>query len=264
MNINEFLNLPYNERQLIVFDSEGSEIKTIWLSEPKNQDLLRSIALATMPGVAALLAEIMISRFKSGVVHYIPLRYAKEFKFGKESDPQVGMTYVGHPIESQRTHYYSLDKFHTEMHKQKYYELIRILEKMKVTRFTIEYGKGYKTNIGIDTNVSGKGLPAEGELMYERNKSGNLDYLWGEKGDGSKDKQVLPRKLIWYHQETEWKLAIPQIMDRKVNHIEFMYRYSDDFGIKFGANAGAKGIKLKAAIKKSDFMETEWKVIVDV
>jgi hypothetical protein len=285
MTLEDFLNKPYNERQLIMFSSKVSEPSMInaesaiedMSSKIKKKDLLYlapllagvilpiPLALLTAAELSGLLGISLKEIFKNNkLVTYMPMTYVKDLSLPKGNIID-GSIYIGHPIESQLKYYYPINEFHLSLHRQKSHELINILRSLQLTRFRIRHVEGYRDLSSFSVDASAKvekvTIGAGGGKKSE--SSSDYDIIWEETAVPSAKKPKLPKNLIWYDYEDEWQLAVERALKEGMKSISFKYSYKNDFGANINWKLVLANVKAKVETQKYEFQRTIWEVTLE-
>ena len=116
--------------------------------------------------------------------------------------PQANRLYISHP---HRSICYLPEDFHRSLFDERVSELLRILRGLGSTRIKINVKKGHRigTNIGGRARIGILVAPrAEGRIKTTRELSGELKW---EEEHIVAGPPHLPRGLVWYHHESDWK-----------------------------------------------------------
>jgi hypothetical protein len=271
MTVEEFIQLHYSNRQLIMFSMD--------IIEPTTSSLL--VTLQEMYGKVkkhpikyffrqALYNDITFQAMRQmwnelfkddRPLTFFPTEYAESFKL-PPGQVHVGELYTAHPITSQNLFYYPLHEFHLSMHRQKSHELIQILRSMQVKYYRIEHIEGFKDGKGfsvdgsaiIDDMKIGVGGGQRKETSFENN------VICEETPTPTGEIPQLPQSLIWYDFEPEWQVAVDGILKHGTQQMSFVYSYVNNYGVDINFNLAYDKAKLNTKIQGTEFQKTVWKV----
>lgn len=274
MTIEDLIRLPYEERQLVVFSKATSTLCTNSLqtlmkelyADIKKHPIKHAFQQLISSSVTNKVFWFLVSEmFKSDkTITYIPVSKADSLNLPSEN-LRLGEVYVAHPISPYS--YYPISVFHRSLHTQKVLELIRILESLCANKITLSHRRGYKDTSAISGEVKAGKKPChvgvEGHIQSDNTE--NQKVIWEGTYDTINRQPQLPRNLLWYDYEEEWKHAVASIQDAAANTIHLVYTYDKDYGLNIGASISTAKIPVsgEAEFKHSHFEITEWDVCAE-
>jgi hypothetical protein len=265
--IKEFINLPYNERRiLMIVENENKKIDKIKELESNNK-ILKNVSkgllkAGTYPiGGLFLRAGLIVS---GAAVNYFSASKEKKTKSPiyvatpdevagvrfSTIEPSLNSLYIANPVATDI--YYNASEFHKSVKDHRFYEVVRILESLGATKITAIHNEEQKSS------AKGK-VASDFSVTNQTNKTSKIYYNGTYK---PKDKPFLPDKLYWYENDGALKNIVEGRLYRGLESFELVVEITSDFGITVDLIAKlekAIGIKLKGEFKS--FEKTYLKII---
>ncbi len=195
---NAFLNLPLEERKLILITDEWP----IYNFKKVN--------------------EYIAPSFKIFTIKYLP-----NIEFETEH-PQLNKFYYAHPYLSN--FYLSLESLENTLFEDKFWELCKLLQSLGAIRITVKYLDSDKSDSKINKKLKVGGeikMVKSLKLSYDNLINSNNKSSIGRKIIGNqifhpKRKPYIPNDLYWFNKENSWKRLAEQrlsgeLISSKVN-----------------------------------------------
>ena len=263
-----FINLPYNERSLlIVVENENKKVDKIEELK-KNNKYLEKISKALLEagannrvgglrvnalliGLGAVGTCFSASNKEKKTVSPIYVATQDEVAGVTFStvEPSLNGLYIANPVATHT--YYKASEFHELVNKHKLNEVIEVLQSLGATEITATINEEQKRNtkgkIGSDISVTN-----------QTNKTSKNYFKGTYKPKG---KPSLPDKLYWYEYDGELKNIVEGRLYSGMESFELVSEVTSDFGINSELIAKLEkgiGIKLKGEYKS--FNKTYFKI----
>lgn len=264
-----FINLPYNERRLlIVVENENKKLDKIEELK-KNNKSLEKVSKALLEAgannrVGGFRVNALLIFLGAIGTYFFSSNKEKKTKspiYVATPDEVAGVTfstivpslnglYIANPVATNI--YYNASEFHELVKKHKFNEVVEVLQSLGATEITAtiseEQKRSAKGKVGSDISVTN-----------QINKTSKSSYKGTYKPKG---KPSLPEKLYWYENDGELKNIVEGRLYRGMESFELLSEVTTDFGINSELIAKlekAIGIKLKGEYKS--FKKTYFKII---
>lgn len=283
MNDN-ILDLPYDQRQLIILKDDSDDEKkekatkvfrTNYLqkinSENENLNYLEFIKLfglgAVFGGIGiianigylTLIYELFkkMSNLKKSDIDLLPItrNEAKLIKFPL-GHPRKDVIYVGHPVLNDV--YYTLAEFHRKTFEHKISEAIKLFENLGVKKLRIKHKKGWKNKftLGANLDIPLEDIEVDGRANINKTKNKENKVI-DERIYKNNDSFKIPEELSWYYHEPNWQSIANGRLNHGLKKFDLSIHYEEDFGVdadlkakieSYGFNLGGQFEKLKSTI----------------
>lgn len=268
--IKEFINLPYNERNLlIVVENENKKIEKI-NELKKNYKTLESISKTLLEAGSNTKGELSEKALLIGlgtglgaVRNYLTATKKKKTKSPiyiatidevagvtfPTNEPSLNSLYIANPVATNL--YYNANEFHDLVRKHKFNEVVEILQSLGATKIIATLIQEQKTGV--------KGKINSAFSIASQKKVTSENYFCGTYKP--KEKPFLPNKLYWYENFGELKNIVEGRLYRGMESFELVSEVTSDFGITGELIAKLEktiGIKLKGEYKS--FKKTYFKI----
>lgn len=260
----EFLNIPYNERRLllIVNNEEAKKEKIKELESSKALEVISKALLGAVPigglvgfGLAlsgAAVKYISSKGKKAKRAFYIAtFNEVSGVKFPHK--PSTDRIYIASPVATEI--YYEATNFHEVVMKHKFNEVVDILQSLGATKITAVYNeeseKRVKAKVGVNEEY-------KSGIGYQENKASRTYFNGTYK---PKHKPFLPEKLYWYDTDTDMKNIVDGRLYRGMESFELEFEVTSDYGITGDLIAILdKAIKINMSSGYKSFKKTYLKI----
>lgn len=270
---NEFLKIPYEERQLILVvkneDEKIEKIKKLQRDKEFGKKLLSGLAVAqalafVAPGGLLLRSALTVAAsvlsnqaFNStkkttnkseGIFYIATVKEVEAVKFPTVK-PVNGKVYAVNPAALDI--YYEAPGFHKAVADHKFAEAINLLQSLGATRIeaiNIE-DQGKSAGGGVSVTDFGKG-----DVNYQNSHSSKKVFNATYK---PKHNPTLPTDLNWYHIEKQWQNIADGRLNRGMESFELELEINSDFGVDADLMAKIdKALSLGLRAEYKDFKKT--------
>ncbi|AGX06467.1 hypothetical protein B14911_03449 [Bacillus sp. NRRL B-14911] len=270
---NEFLQIPYEERQLILVvkneDEKIEKIKKLQRDKEFGKKLLSGLSVAqalafVAPGgflvksalsVAASIIknQALNSTKKStnkreGIFYIATMKEVEAVKFPTVR-PVNEKVYAVNPAALDI--YYEAPGFHKAVADHKFAEAINLLQSLgatKIEAINLE-DKGNSAGGNVSFNLFGKG-----DLSSQNNLSSKKVFNATYK---PKHEPTLPAELNWFHIEKQWQNIADGRLNRGLESFELELEINSDFGVDADLMVKVdKALNLGLKAEYSDFKKT--------
>lgn len=285
MKVEHFFDLPYADRQIIVFANDN-------IVEAKERDVEENISLVPSPKEE----KTRISTIREAMLRAYKLKYELDtfvyrsaflaakglFDAWKEAKskgvdiflvrkswssifslppghPRNNLVYIGHPASN---HVYTpIADFHRFVFEHKFSELLSILMNLGATKISVRHIQGWgkpftsKMDLSIPISITDSAVKAsagtknqeEQKILYEAN-------LLGTKSP------KLPDNLMWYHHENTWQQIANGRLNFGLKNFSLNLQYKEDYGINAGLKAKLEGIGFDLGGEFEKHQSTVWEI----
>ncbi len=287
MNVDEFLSLPYGDRQLITFvpDAivERPPQKELQSEDPSQKSKSTTTAFtgatagAAMASAAAFAASHMLllglPAIAGGIATYFFLRSMKDRQV--EAAPRIHLlrkswathfilppghprqqvVFAGHPAEPRN--YIPIADFHRYSFEHKFSEILSILMHLGARQIEVRHVRGWgqdfseRLAIGIPrATVSQRAtsmVREQNTVLYEAELSGGTSV-------------PLPKDLVWLPHESTWKQIVEGRTKFGLKTFSLNLQYQEDYGVNLGLKAEIEKAGLDLGGQFEKHQSTTWEI----
>lgn len=285
MDVDEFLALPYGDRQLITFvpdaEVERPPQKELNSKDPAKKTTalqgavagtaaasvaaaaiatagLSLIALPVVPAVAltAYLAKRYMGTKGTEVprIHLLRKSWATHFIL-PPGHPRPGVVFAGHPAESHN--YIPIADFHRYSFEHKFSEILSILMHLGAQRIEVRHVRGWgqdfseRLSIGIPRAAVSQSADTtrreQSALLYEAELEGGASV-------------ALPANLVWLPHESTWKQIVEGRTKFGLKTFSLNLQYQEDYGVNLGLKAEIEAAHLDLGGEFEKHQSTTWEI----
>lgn len=282
-NFDRFFDLPYSDRQLIVFfdepiTSDSSLIKEIsdldffqrfddssFAKELEKSfkftyyDLPLFIWKKLLPRINTQVKRTRMNNIKTKIgvkVQPFPKRYSIKFDLPL-GHPRDGLIYAGHPAAPKV--YYPIADFHRAVFEHKFSEIITILMNLGAKKITVKHvqgwGKSFSSKVGVSLPFSEENANVNGKLSaQDRN-----EILYEAQFEVSSTPN-LPENLVWYNHENTWQQVVNGRLNFGLKNFLLNLQYQEDYGINAGLKMKIQKVGYQLGGEFERHQSTVWEI----
>jgi hypothetical protein len=286
MTVDDFLALPYGDRQLITFVPDA--VLDVPPQKELSEDAAKSSARATSTAIVgasvgtAALASVLLSVPGVNVVVGIPLLLAgaghfllKAKREGKGKFPSLHLlrkswasqftlppgqprhqvVFAGHPTEP--ANYIPIADFHRYIFEHKFAEILSILMHLGARRIEVRHLRGWgqdfseRLAIGIPRAAISQGAQSssreQSTLLYEAELVGGPSV-------------ALPANVVWLPHESTWKQIVEGRTKFGLKTFSLNLQYQEDYGVNLGLKAEIEAARLELGGDFEKHQSTTWEI----
>ncbi len=260
MQPDEFLQLPYARRQLILFlpDTIVNHVREV---APNRTDLELAkmrLGMTLWPmsaGTQATLEAYIVAHARRVDVLLVSEGWAGPIINVPPAHPRPRVLYAGHPATPHI--YLPFFDFHRFLFEHKFAELVSILMHLGATKIRVKQESGWGKNFSAKLAV---GLPqAHVDLgaNAERSDSTASQLLYEAELTGTST-PTLPENLVWYPYEATWKPAVEGRLKFGLKSFSLSLDYRDDYGVTLDLKIKVEKSGLDAGGSFQQHVATKW------
>jgi hypothetical protein len=269
MITNDFLKLPYSQRQLIIVQPDE-----VVAAEKRSREgggdidwkkVVKDVALKSLGnpfGPTGVLLSLAISGYKAAVkanenglnVVSVGNTQALDLRF-PPGHPREQTLYVAHPVLADV--YYTMATFHRMAFEHKFSEAINLLMSLGARKIKVEHVKGWSREFSakIAANIPQTDMSASTEKA-----SSNESSLLFEADLDNNCQPTVPENLAWYLHEPTWQAIAQGRTKFGLQEFSLTVNYEDDFSINAGAKLQVQKAGLDLGGTFEDHTATTWKI----
>jgi hypothetical protein len=263
----EFLQLPYEERQLILIVKNEQEkidkLKAIQDNKELVETLLSSVAIAQavsffLPGslvvksamaAASVIGNKTIKSKSSGGHFYIATMQEVEAVTFPSIRPVIGRVYAANPAATEI--YYETTNFHKSIADHKFAEAIKLLQALGATRIEAINLEDQGNSSNVSGSVSDFGNAG---VKHHKNKIMKTSFNATYKPT---HQPYIPSNLAWIRGEGQWQNIADGRIHGGMESFELEVEVNTDFGINVDLLAKIdKALKINLQASYNSFKNT--------
>jgi hypothetical protein len=287
MDVDEFLALPYGDRQLITFVPDA-DVDRPHQKELNSRDSAKrasgvqgaaagtavasaiaaaaaAIALPVLPialilapagAIAAYLAKRSTGKGdgKAPRIHLLRKSWASRFIL-PPGHPRPRVVFAGHPAEPQN--YIPIADFHRYSFEHKFSEILSILMHLGAQKIEVRHVRGWgqdfseRLSIGIPRATVSQGVDStrreHSALLYEAELDGGPSV-------------ALPANLVWLPHESTWRQIVEGRTKFGLKTFSLNLQYTEDYGVNLGLKAEIQAVQLDLGGEFEKHQSTTWEI----
>jgi hypothetical protein len=275
-NVNEFLELPYGDRQLVSFvpdaevssspskqpDWEGS-VKKVKPSPKTAANVIADVGFSLLvPHAlpASIVADYLVKQIvkaknaKISKIHLLPKSWAKLLIL-PPGHPRPGVVFAGHPAEPKN--YVPIADFHRYAFEHKFSEILSILMHLGAQKIEVRHLRGWGQDFSERLSVGIPRVAVGLNAGSSRNEQSTL--LYEAELDGGQCVS-LPTNLVWLPHESTWKQIVEGRTKFGLKTFSLNLQYQEDYGVNLGLKAEIEAAHLEVGGEFERHMSTTWEI----
>jgi hypothetical protein len=257
VSVQELLQMPYNQRRIIVVRDDSAAVGTSGRSISPVARSVASFAQA-YPAVASLVrayptvaiaraaADLVKARreMRQGGENLIPVTSieATQLRF-PVGHPRRKVAYIGHPVDPPA--YMPMADFHRFLFEHKVAEALRLIRSLGAVTVEVVRIEGWDQTAGVNLGV---GLPevSQTDIAASAGKvRGSSHTVLSTMQLKPTQSPSLPKDLVWLPHEPLWQEVAQARLESGLDSFVVDVRSTDDYGV----NAGLKALVAKAGLE---------------
>lgn len=247
MSVQELLDMPYNQRRIIVVRDDSPAGVT---SGKSVSPVVRSIAsfVRAYPTVALTLAAVELIKarreMRQGGENLIPVTSieATQLRF-PVGHPRRKVAYIGHPVDPPA--YMPMADFHRFLFEHKVAEALRLIRSLGAVTVEVLRVEGWDQTAGVNLGLA---LPdvSKADVGVSASKArGRSHSVLSTMQLKPTQSPSVPANLVWLPHEPLWQEVAQARLESGLDSFIVDVRSTDDYGV----NAGLKALVAKAGLE---------------